>query len=403
MLSKLSLATFMVFLSLCGPSDAQVRAQDQRSAKALSPSVTRSAAQPAGARLVRPDESVTGAKSSPARIRPDAVTIGRDQSREQIFKHNRLSQDPLTVDTVRRMNPSVNLDRLDAHAGQPLYVPRVAESPRREGAVLQPRSSDAVLQPRKSDTVLQMRDPNFARVQLAQDRKDLAALQKQTSVGKDALFASPKVATRHQTVLKDATLASQRLEAFTPAMSPRDVALLNAQFGTVHRVANPAVAMSTVGKSDGALPQSAGQPLTAERITALESSAQPLQSVLRVTSRSGASYEDLRREVKVMVSHAEPTRPPRAWRVYVLPAAMVDRPDDYPDDTLLSLLRGLTFTALTTPASERFVFSDLAVWLGPEDAYAAALADVRARRVNSRPVPIRDTSPPVIEVKFVER
>jgi hypothetical protein len=82
---------------------------------------------------------------------------------------------------------------------------------------------------------------------------------------------------------------------------------------------------------------------------------------------------------------------------------MIDRPADYPDDMLLSLLRVLTFPNLTTPASERFVFSDLAVWLGPENAYTSSLADVRNGRVNSQRVAIRDTSPSVIEVTFVER
>jgi hypothetical protein len=363
-------------LALCGASTAPVCA-DQGPSKTSSAAAPRAGTQAPAARLVRPDDSGAAAKSSPARVRPDAVTIRGSESRDQVFSRNRLSQDPVTVDTVRRMNPTVNLDRLDTHAGQPLYVPKLAQSPHPEG------------------TVLQIRDPNFARVQLAQDRQDLARLQKKTSVEKEAVFESPKLAPRHQAVLKNATLATQRLESFTAAMSPRDVALLNAQFGTVHRVADPAVAMSTVGKPD--------HPLTTERITSLESIAQPLQSVVRVTSRPGVTYEDLRREVKVVVTGADPARVPRPWRVYVLPAAMVDRPGDYADDTLLSLLRGLTFTTLTTPTSERFVFSDLALWLGPEDAYAAALADVRNRRVNSRPVAIRDTSPAVIEVTFVER
>ena len=93
-----------------------------------------------------------------------------------------------------------------------------------------------------------------------------------------------------------------------------------------------------------------------------------MRSVLAVAGRPDASYEDLRREVKVAVTSAASTRP-NPMRVYVLPAAVIERPTDYPDDMVLSLLRSLTFTRLTTPSSERLVFSDLAIWVGPDDAY----------------------------------
>ena len=67
---------------------------------------------------------------------------------------------------------------------------------------------------------------------------------------------------------------------------------------------------------------------------------------------------------------------------------------------MLNLLRALTFTALTTPTAERFVFSDLAIWLGPDDAYELMLKRLRQGQLATRPVPIRDSSPAVIEVKF---
>jgi hypothetical protein len=124
-----------------------------------------------------------------------------------------------------------------------------------------------------------------------------------------------------------------------------------------------------------------------------------MRSVLTATGRPGVTYEDLRREVRVVVSgaggaHAAPLR------VYVLPAAIIDRPNDYPDDVLLSLLRALTFTNLTTPSSERFLFSDLAIWVGADDAYEVMLQRLRQGRLSARPVPIRESSPTVIEVKF---
>jgi len=83
-----------------------------------------------------------------------------------------------------------------------------------------------------------------------------------------------------------------------------------------------------------------------------------------------------------------------------LPAAMVERPNDYPDEVLLRLLRSLTFTSLTTPSSERVLFSDLALWVGPDDAYDVMLKRLRQGQLSTRPLPIRESSPRVIEVKF---
>jgi len=105
--SKHLSAAIIVLLAFCGPSEAQVRAKEQAPSKMMSSPATRAGTQAAGARLVRPDESAGGARSSAARIRPDAVTIGGNQSRDQVFRQHRLAQDPVTVDTVRRMNPSV--------------------------------------------------------------------------------------------------------------------------------------------------------------------------------------------------------------------------------------------------------------------------------------------------------
>ena len=51
--------------------------------------------------------------------------------------------------------------------------------------------------------------------------------------------------------------------------------------------------------------------------------------------------------------YGETLAAPPPMRVYVLPAAVIDRPKDYEDDLVLRLLRALTFSNLTTPSSER--------------------------------------------------
>jgi hypothetical protein len=343
-------------------------------ATAISPAVA-AAVLPA-ATLVHPDGVAAVSTSTPTRIRPDAVTIERGDTLDQFLARNHLAKDPVTVATVRRMNPSLNLDQLDTHAGQKVYVPKLSGASPSGGAVLQ------------------VHDPNFARIEISQARADIAALKQSVSANQK-VFESPALPHRYQTVLADTTRAAQSLEAYTRSFTPTDTALLGAQFETLRLVADPAVTVGTSG--------STGAPLTAARVSSLESNAEPFRALLKATSRSGVGYEDLRREVRVVVKSVDPSKPPQPRRVYVLPAAMVDRPGHYPDETLLSLLRVLTFPNLTTPASERFVFADLAVWVGPENAYAATLADVRNGRVNSQLVAIRDTSPRVIEVTFIER
>ena len=282
-----------------------------------------------------------------------------------------LSTDPTTVDAVRRANPSLDLDQLHKHSGEHVYIPKVAGTTR------------------PGDHLLQIQNPDLARVQLRQDRKDILALQRKSMVNRDATFASSAVAGRHEKTLKDVSLASARLETFTPSMNARDVALLDFQLSQVQRIADPAI------KSPGGT----ATVFSASRVTSLEQSAQPMRSILAVTGRTGAGYEDLRREVKVAVTSAASTLP-NPMRVYVLPAAVVERPTEYPDDMVLSLLRSLTFTKLTTPSSERLVFSDLAIWVGPDDAYDLMLKRLRSGQLASRPIPIRDSSPPVIEVTF---
>ena len=209
------------------------------------------------------------------------------------------------------------------------------------------------------------------------------------TAAQNAVFASPALAARHHRTLDDVTLASRRLESFAPQMNARDVALVNYQLSRVHEVADPGF------KS----PAGTTTMFTSTRVATLEQSAQPMRSVLAVTRRPSVSYEDLRREVRVIVDSARAPKPP-PMRVYVLPAALIERPSDYPDDVVLNLLRALTFTALTTPTAERFVFSDLAIWLGPDDAYELMLKRLRQGQLATRPVPIRDSSPAVIEVKF---
>ena len=284
---------------------------------------------------MRPNGSVS---SNDVKIRTDAVPIQPDDSLDKVLKRNHLSADPTTVDAIRRANPSLDLDQLHKHSGEHVYVPKVAGTTRTG-----------------SDHLLQIRNPDLARVQLRQDRKDLLALEQKS---RNATFVSPAVASRHEKTLRDVSLASARLETFTPSMNARDVALVDFQLSHVQRIADPAIS----------IPGETATVFSAIRVTSLEQSAQPMRSVLAVAGRPDASYEDLRREVKVAVTSAASTRP-NPMRVYVLPAAVIERPTDYPDDMVLSLLRSLTFTRLTTPSSERLVFSDLAIWVGPDDAY----------------------------------
>jgi hypothetical protein len=371
MTKRATLAACALTLLVCGVGQAQTGTRQPASHGQPQGTGTRGATTqpPPAVRLVRPDGSVS---SADVKIRPDAILIRPNDSLDQILNRNHLSSDPATVEAIRRQNPSLNLDQLHTHAGQHLYVPKATGTA-----------------PRDRDQLLQIQDPNLARVQLRQDRREITTLQRKTVAHQEALFASPAVAARHQKALSDVSLASQRLEAFTPSMSARDVALLNFQLSRVQLIADPAVRVHG---------ETATQ-LTAARVATLEQSARPMRSVLAVTGRSGVTYEDLRREVKVVVSGPVGSRP-RPQRVYVLPAAMIERPNDYSDDVLLSLLRSLTYTNLTTPSSERFLFSDLAIWVGADDAYDVMLKRLRHGELSSRPVSIRESSPSVIEVTF---
>lgn len=370
--TRAALAGCLVALAVCGAGYTQTRST-QEAAHSPPPHGADAhslAVQPSAARLVHPDGS---ASSTSVKIRPDVAPIRPNDSLDQVLKRNKLSSDASTVEAIRRMNPTLNLDQLHKHAGQPMYIPKVAGST-----------------PDRSGRVLQIQDPNLARVQLQQDRQEIVALQQKTAARKDVVFASPAVAARHQKALNDVTLASQRLEAFTPSMSVRDVALVNFQLTRVQHVAELPAFKADKGTTTV---------FSASQVASLERSAQPMRSVLAVTGRPGVSYEDLRREIKVVVSSTDASPPP-PMRVYVLPAAVVDRPSDYPDEVLRSLLRALTFTALTTPSSEHFVFSDLAIWVGPDDAYDVMLKRLRQGQLASRPVVIREASPRAIEVNF---
>src|SRR5215813_13359307 len=104
------------------------------------------------ARLVRPDGTVS---SDNVKLRPDAIPIQHNDSLDQVLKRSNLSPDPTTVDAVRKANPSLDLDQLHKHAGEHIYVPKVSGKAQPGG------------------DRLQIQDPDLARVQLRQDRKEL--------------------------------------------------------------------------------------------------------------------------------------------------------------------------------------------------------------------------------------
>src|SRR5207253_9242155 len=97
----------IVALALCGPGHTETGTKKEGDhARSHGTEAHTPAVQPA-ARLVHPDGS---ASSASVNIRPHVVQIQPNESLPKVLDRNQLSSDGSTVEGIRRMNPTLNLE-----------------------------------------------------------------------------------------------------------------------------------------------------------------------------------------------------------------------------------------------------------------------------------------------------
>lgn len=177
----------------------------------------------------------------------------------------------------------------------------------------------------------------------------------------DRAFPSASDARQHRALLRDvdntATLVAQQANR----MHPTELALSRYYIGNASAEARQLAARGRVGPKE---------------IERMSNAARPVQAINERLA-SGATAFDWR---KVTVTVQDKTgRPVKQLRVYVLPAGLIDKPDDR--ELIHVLLGRLTFEEPTSPSTGFVPRGEMRLWVGPQYKDEGMTDLVMARKV----------------------
>lgn len=125
--------------------------------------------------------------------------------------------------------------------------------------------------------------------------------------------------------------------------------------------------------------------ISGRSVAEIEAATLPVRSMRTLMMEGGSPFQYRPVVVSVLAKPGE-AEPPR-YRVYVLPAGIVDSPTSYDDDLLLQLLGDLSFEKLTSPSKYSVAQGEMRVWIGPDYEYRSMAKKIRQRTlVKTTPV-----------------
>ena len=307
---------------------------------------------PPSAQWAAPSRHVPAASA----MRPPADTgivrqveiVPRQQTVNQYLERRGVVADRPTVEAFRAMNPQVSAtNRIPAQTRVSAFVPEAATS--RPATALQPR----------------------ARVDMAQAARYTAAVEvdRTSLIQAKALQLPPSAYRRpididqHRNLLASVDSTARLVAQRAPALPSRELALSRYYLRNANGVAQQINA------------QAATRPIGEPELQKLADASRPVQAMQARMVNGQKPLEFRQITVKVRGDDGKDLREP--LRVYVLPAGLVEQPDD--PELILELLTLLSFERPTSPSTGEVQRGEMRLWVGPDFRYREMADLVMAR------------------------
>jgi hypothetical protein len=329
----------------------------------------------------RPDILVVGPQGQPKKAPTDmqvelrTEVLHRDEGVGDLLRRNGLNEDAKTVDMLKRMNPGHDFSSGTLRAGTKvdLFVPKPGDN---RPAV----DHDAGRVTFSNPAVAKLAAVD--RMKRADDVRNAAYALPPTA------FANAKDLATHRQSVTHIETAARLFHTKADALAPPDFAVAKYQIDYATRLA---AAVNEQAQRTGKIASA-----DVRAASAAAASTQPMT----IRLMSGQSPLPLRR-VKVRVLKQDSDDDVRGLQVYLLPAGLIDRPDLFAFDEVLTYLTRFSFIDETSPSSQNIPVFDARVWVGPKLKFSEMAAAVKARQLTKfRPINDPDLGSPVVELVF---
>jgi hypothetical protein len=201
-------------------------------------------------------------------------------------------------------------------------------------------------------------------------------------------FQSEKDLSTQREVVSSIGRAAKVFESKADALSPADFAVAKYQIDYASRRA------ATVNEKVQALGK-----VSSDDVMLAKLAAAPTQS-MTLRLMSGQTPLPLRR-VKVRVLKQDTAEDVRGLQVYVLPAGIVDAPELFPSDEVLTYLTRFSFQDETSPSTQNVAVFDARVWVGPKFKFTEMASLVKGGQIKKfLPINDPDMVSPTVELVF---
>ncbi|MNJ24626.1 hypothetical protein D3C77_190500 [compost metagenome] len=261
-----------------------------------------------------------------------------------VLRYNGLSDDPTTLDMLKRMNPDKDFSSGQIPAGTKidLYTPTIKDPANKTDIKGLGMTFDS---------------PVVGKWAVREQVAEVASTRKAAYELSPNVYENGADWDVHKKVVSDIDEAAQVLQAKADTMSSADLAVAQYQIEYASRRAaqlnEKAAEVGTISAWD---------------ITSAQEAAAPTQTM---TARmlSGQTPMPLRR-VKVSVVQQGTTQDVKGLQVYVLPAGIVDDPQLFSDADILTYLNRFSFIDETSPSVQNVAIFDARVWVGEKFQHA---------------------------------
>lgn len=181
----------------------------------------------------------------------------------------------------------------------------------------------------------------------------------------DSVYRRRNDASLHRELLTRVDDTARLVAQRANALPPRDLALSRYYISSANaeaRRVNQLASQRSIGSED---------------LERLRSTVEPVRAMQARLARGETPFE--RRQVTVTVRNADGGQPAPPLRVYVLPAGLIDNPDE--PALIRELLGELSFERLTSPSTGTVPGGEMRLWVGPDFQYDAMAKMVVERRL----------------------
>lgn len=297
--------------------------------------------------LINPDGSQRSAAAA-VQLEKRTQWVQSEQSTAEFLRQKGIVADANAINAFKRLNPRINSEgTIPAGAKVSFFSPALSASADAEKPKMAAFDMTAVARMSVSPQVVEARRHKA-------DSLRLPATAYERTVDQRSHRALA------QEVDETAVLVGQRASR----MSSMDLALSKFYLASAN------------AKLD-AVKAPTGAKIPSQRIMEVEAAAVPVRSMRTMMMEGGSPFQY--RPVEVSVRAKPGQADPPSYRVYVLPAGMLEKPHLYAETLLLQLLGDLSFEKLTSPSKYSVAQGEMRVWIGPDYAYQSMAKMVRER------------------------